>query len=471
MGQLEDALKKWELLLQVDPAHRLAKSYANGTRRELGLPLLEEPASVAPVQAQTSQGDEDLEKLLREAVQLYDMGLTGEAISKWERVLVLDPQQVEVQGYLQQARKELSQAGPATPPPPPPSPQAPETESVELKLRQAEHLLSLQRHEEAAFTFQQALRLAPGDAAALAGLERCRKPSKGAGSAPALDPRPAPGPGPAQALDTQKRIEMVIVAEGALGGTDPGAVAPPASLTQAPAPTRQGLPLPERLKALGEQLPWLRSPQTLALLGGGALLGVMLLFWLRGHFKDQELTRAVQAAKAAAIAPLAQQTQVLELAESPASVREEAEATLVSDPLRAYLRAEHLVARVPDDAAAAQLFEKTRTQLPGGVTGASLPEFQKHLQHGDLEAAAKVMDALLRAQPGDADLRGRAARLYLQLCAAHVGQGKWEEAKDDLLRGRALVPNDKSWQARLQLLERVKAMPKAQRSGWIPLLG
>ena len=101
----------------------------------------------------------------------------------------------------------------------------------------------------------------------------------------------------------------------------------------------------------------------------------------------------------------------------------------------------------------------------------SLPEFQKHLQNGDLEAATKVMDALLRAQPGDEDLRARAARLHLALCSAHAAQAKWDEAREDLFRGRALFPRDKTWQARLTLLERVKALPKAQQAGWIPLLG
>ncbi|HLP31013.1 MAG TPA: hypothetical protein VK150_06600, partial [Geothrix sp.] len=89
----------------------------------------------------------------------------------------------------------------------------------------------------------------------------------------------------------------------------------------------------------------------------------------------------------------------------------------------------------------------------------------------DLEAALKVMDALLRAQPGDADLRARAARLHLALCAAHAGQAKWDEAREDLLRGRALFPSDKTWQARLKLLDRVKTLPKPQQAAWIPLLG
>ena len=100
----------------------------------------------------------------------------------------------------------------------------------------------------------------------------------------------------------------------------------------------------------------------------------------------------------------------------------------------------------------------------------SLPEFQKHLQNGDLEAARKVMDALLRAQPDDVGLRARAGRLHLTLCFAHASQTKWDEAEEDLLRGRALFPADKTWQVRLKLLEKVKALPKNQHPAWIPLL-
>jgi tetratricopeptide (TPR) repeat protein len=220
-----------------------------------------------------------------------------------------------------------------------------------------------------------------------------------------------------------------------------------------------------------EQLPWLKNPRVLAIAGGSLLLLVVGFGAMHSYRKDQELKDEVRAARAAAVAPVAQQAQAPDLVESPASIREEAEASLVTDPLRAYLRAETLLGRNPGDAAGAQLMEKARSGLAGGVTGASLPEFQKHLQNGDLEAALKVIDALLRAQPDNAELRARAGRLQLILCSAHASQAKWEEAREDLLRGRALFPGDKTWQARLKLLEHVKALPKAQQPSWIPLLG
>ncbi|MFN7959427.1 MAG: tetratricopeptide repeat protein [Holophagaceae bacterium] len=462
MGQLQDALKKWEQVLSLDPAHALARGYANGARRELGLgPLQAEPAP-APVATADHHADEDIDKLLREAVQLYDMGLTEEAITKWERILALEPERQEIAGYLRDARREVGQATSAAAAPAPARSASAEPDQLDLKLRQAEHLLGLQRHEEAAFTFQQALSLDPGNARALQGLERCRKPAE--------RPAPATRPtAPVVTLDAQGRIAMADEDRSISG--EPQGVEPPAALQLATPAPRVGPTLPDRLREATDQMPWLREPKVLAALGGGLLAVIVILALVHGYRKDQALKEEVRAARAAAVAPLAQQAQAPDLAETPAAIRQEAETALGTDPLRAYLRAEALLRLNPDDAAGAQLLEKARAGLPGGVSGASLPEFQKHLQNGDLEAARKVIDALLRAQPDSADLRERAGRLHLTLCFAHASQAKWDEAEEDLQRGRALFPGDKGWRARLKLLEKVKAMPKEQRPAWIALLG
>lgn len=472
MGQLQDALKKWELALAMAPSHALARGYANGARQELGLPPLQATAAATPAQAEAPGADVDTAKLLREAVQLYDMGMVEEAITKWELVLALEPHRQEVEGYLKRAREEVIPQSPAARLPshgaaaPPKSPD-PEPESLDLKLRQADHLLSLQRQEEAAFTYQQALRLAPGNARALQGLERCRKPSGSAAQRPSA---PAPAAAPVVQLDTQGRIAMAVEEARPVPPEPEGVEPPPTLLQAAPAP-RQGLSLPDRFEAAAARLPWLREPRVMAALGGGILVLAAVGSLVHGYRKDQALKDEVKAARAAAMAPVAQQAQIPDLAESPESLREEAEFALVRDPLRAYLRAETLVSRNPGDAAGAQLLQKARAGLEGAVTGATLAEYQKHLQNGDLEAALKVMDALLRAQPGDAALRTRAERLNLALCTAHASQSKWEEAREDLLRGRALAPGDRSWQVRLRLLEHVKTLPKLQQPAWIPLLG
>jgi tetratricopeptide (TPR) repeat protein len=466
MGQTDDALKKWEQVLALDPDHALVRGYINGARQELGLPLLQTRATPVPVRVELPPAEEDIDKLLREAVQLYDMGLTEEAISKWERVLVLEPQRQEIEGYLRQARMEVeSSTSTAGQSPAPSQAPGPESEALELKLRQAEHLLTLQRHEEAAFTFQQALVLDPGNALALQGLERCRKPGSRSVSAP--DPRLAQAPG--LVLDAQGRISMADVEEAPVS-TESQGVEPPAALLKATPAPRAGLSLPDRFRGAVERWPWLKNPRILAIAGGSLLVVIIGFAVVHSYRRDQDLKDQVRADKAAALASVAQQAQAPDLAESPASIRQEAETSLATDPLRAYFRAETLLGLNPGDSAGAQLLEKARLGLVGGVTGASLPEFQKHLQNGDLEAALKVIDALLRAQPGNADLRTRAGRLQLTLCFNHAGQAKWDEAREDLLRGRALFPGDKSWQARLNLLEHVKTLPKNEQSSWIALL-
>ena len=476
MGQLEDALRKWDLVLAQDPSHVLARGYVNGVRQELGRPPLEAAAAPGPIQVHDHHADEDFDKLLREAVQLYDMGLTEEAITKWERALVLEPSRSDIQGYLQQAKAELGETpAPVTIPAPthtpapsftPAATSAPSNaEALDLKLRQAEHLLTMQRHEEAAFTFQQALGIDPGNNLALQGLMRCRKPSSAPGGSPAPEPRSAQ----TSAMDTQGRIAMSLEESPYSSGAQ--AVQMPETVAKQSTPAREGLSFPDQLRSATDRMPWLQNPKVLLGLSGGLVVVILVLGGLHSYRKDQALKEEVRAAKLAAVAPLAEQTTAQDLTESPASLRQEAEATQVTDPLRAYLRAEALAARLPGDPAAAQLLEKARAGLPGGVTGASLPEFQKHVQDGDLEAAAKVMDTLLRATPGDGSLRARAARLQLALCSAHAAQAKWESAEEDLLRGRALFPTDKTWQVRLKLLEKVKALPKDQRPAWITLLG
>ena len=464
LGQVADALQKWEQVLALDPGHTLALGYANGARRELGLPPLQGSAPASLPEDLAPAAEEDVAKLLREAVQLYDMGLTEEAISKWERVLVLEPHREEVRVYLRQAKQEVTQAQvEAAPVAAAPAAQAPapssDAEALALKLRQAEHLLSLQRYEEAAFTFQQALSLAPGHPAVLEGLERCRRPRA---AVPSLAVEPA--------FDPHGRIAMVEE-EPTLVMTHPGPVEPPLSLTRTAPAAREGLTLPDRLQEASTHLPWLREPRFWAWAGGISLALGVGLYAVHTYRKDQELKESVKAARAAAVAPVLQQAQAPELAQSPADILQEAETALELDPLHAYLRVQAVLAMNPGDAAAAQLLEKARLGLPGGATGASLPEFQKHLQNGDLETAAKVMDALLRVQPDDAGLRIRAARLHLALCSAHASQAKWTEAAEDLRRGRALFPADKTWQTRLRLLERVKTLPKAEQAAWLPLLG
>ena len=464
MGQVEDALRKWTQVLALDPTHRLAREYANGARRDLGLPPLEAvaaeslpaaPPAASPQAADARPVEEDLDKLLHEAVQLYDIGLLEDAVSKWERVLALDPDRTEVRAYLDQTRAELARRTPAAPLPPA-RPAGPDAGLLDLKLRQGEHLLNLQRPEEAAFTFQQALGLDPGNPRALQGLERCHR---------------AALPAPPVAAPPEPVGRILMLEPEAESGARPQAVTPPAALVKPATGLRSGLTLPRLAEESLARLPWLRDPKILAAGVGGLIVIILGLGAFHSYRKDQALREAVKAARAAAIAPISREAQAVDLTETPAEIRNEAEAALDTDPLRAYLRAATLVQRNPGDAQAAELLEKAKAALPGGAVGATLDEYQKHLQAGDLDAAAQVMDALLRANPDDADLRRRAARLELALCSIHATQSRWEDAALDLERGRALFPDDKSWQARLKLLGQIRAMPKDQRGDWIGLLG
>ncbi|HEU4950983.1 MAG TPA: hypothetical protein VFT46_03485, partial [Holophagaceae bacterium] len=254
----------------------------------------------------------------------------------------------------------------------------------------------------------------------------------------------------------------------------PEAVQPPEALTKpAPAP-RTGLQIkaPEALDV--SKLPdWMKEPKVWAATAGGILVLVLGTLWYRSYARDAQLKADVAAAHRAAASKAARDAQVPVLAETPAGILAEGKQALdEGDAVRAYLRAQTLLKRDPSDGAAAQLLDRARAALPtGGVVGATAAEYQKHLQTGDLDQAAKVMDGLLRATPDDPVLRTQALRLFLRLAEDHASQGRWSDAAEDLARGRALAPEDPAWSARIALLPKIQALPKGDRPLWIALLG
>ncbi len=470
LGEVVKAGQIWQAILKQQPSHVEARRHLLEVKEHLQrLQQAEAAAPTVPDPLPDQGVPEGPEpgQLLTDGCTLYDMGQTEDALHKWEQALALDPDLVLARTYAEGARRELGLVGSgraAVPPPiarvaaPPPQALPPRAqdplEALDQKLLQAERLLAAGHLEEAAFGFQQALGLDPGNLRALAGLEHCRKPTQ--------PPTPAP-------IQLSPPVAQPITL--ALASREVEPVHAPLALLKAPPPAREGLNLPAPLREATERMPWLREPRVLAVAAGGAAVLLIALGLLNSYRKERALRIEVQAALASALAPVAQQARSVDLTESPAEILREADVALVTDPLRAFLRAETLVARSPSDAAAAQLLEKARQGLAGGSGGASLAEFQQHLQSGNLETAAKVIDALLRAEPGDVDLRTRAARLHLALCAAHAAQAKWDDAQEDLLRGRALAPGDRSWQARIHLLEHLRTLPKAQQASWIALLG
>ncbi len=480
MGQTEDALRKWELLLAGAPHHRVGRQYANGARKELGLPPLGEdevptsaPASpAAALSAPVADHGEDVDRILREAVQLYDMGLPEEAIGKWEKALELEPHRSEIRRYLEDARAEVARhaAAPSAPAPARPSaPTAPMPSAaaqVDVKLKQGEHLLGMQRFDEARFTFQQALDLDPTNAAAREGLRRAQ-----AGEAP----RSAAFPTETNPGTLGGGITLVDYEPPAPKTAEIPAATPPATLTKTLPPQREGLKVPAQLngiRATLEAYPFLKDPKILGISTGALLLTFGSCSFIQGQRKESARKEAVKAAHAAAIAAVAKQAEAKDLVESLGDVKAEGEQALAIDPLRAYLRAEFLLKLAPGDAGGSQLLVKARAALPGGVTGASATELQKHLQERNLDAAAKVLDALLREDPANQELRLKGSRLHLALAQAFAQQEKWDEARLALLRARAFAPGEKAWQARLHLLEVVQGLPKGpQREAWLAFLG
>jgi len=482
MGQAEDALLKWEQILAQDPGHALAQEYIAQARMELGYDLPEPvphavPAAPAAPVAAPRPG---VEELLRRASQLYEMGSLEQSIALLEEALAADPENADAKLFLRLAQRELAestppvhslQAPPPAPPPPPqpaplppPPPVPPEpparpaesagrtgpvpnlraADALEQKLSQGERLLQLGRFEEAGFAFQMALSLAPSDSRATEGL---RKSQEGAQSAPAPADATLPG------IPVAKPVQ------------------PPAALTAPAPPARTGPALPRGLRDVAEH-PLLTSNRFLA---GGAGLVVVLgigIQVLQTYRRDGQLRSAVTRARESAVAPVAQAGQPASLEESAAALRQEADAVLAFDPVRAYHRAKELLRRDPADAVGAALLEKAKAALLADpVPGVSLSEFQRLLNSGDLEGAERAIDALLRAKPDDPDLVQRAARLERVLAGLHASKGEWAEARTALQKGRAFVPEEKSWQARIHLLERIQAMPKAEHAGWLPFLG
>lgn len=468
MGQVEDALRKWDQLLAAVPEHAMALQYAHGARQELGLPLdgSVSPAALAPVHPVTqevplySQAEEHADKLLREGCLLYDMGLPEEAVGKWKQALELAPHRADIQSFLDNAHQEMAQekAAPAAAPV-----AAAQASPADEKVKQAEHLMGMQRFQEAAFTFQQALELAPGHPSAKAGLLRAQaaqgapaRPSSTNSSGPVRIEMDRPDPEPEAAPET------------------PVAAQPPAALTKpAPAP-RTGLQVkvPESLDA--SKIPdWVKDPKLWV--GAAAAIGLLIVgtLWYQSHARDSQLESDVAAAHRAAVAKAAKDALVPSLAESPSSILSEAKSALGDgDAVRAYLRAQTLVKRDPANGAAAQLMDQAKAALStSGLVGATAEEYHKHLQEGDLDQAGKVMDALLRANPDDATLRAQALRLTLRLAEDHASQGRWSDAQVDLERGRALAPDDPAWSGRLALLSKIQSMAKGDRALWIALLG
>ena len=202
----------------------------------------------------------------------------------------------------------------------------------------------------------------------------------------------------------------------------------------------------------------------------GGLILLTALTLLRGYQRERSLRSAVLAAKADALKPVARQVEVAALVETPEAIRREAENAMGDDPLLAYLRAEECLRLDSGDAKAARLLEQARTGMAAKAR-ASRESFEKSLKAGELEAAYSAIRGLLCQSPDDLELRSRGRVVSLALAQAYAHKERFGDAKECLCLVRAMYPQETVWQAKLKLLDAIQGLPRAERSGWIAMLG
>jgi tetratricopeptide (TPR) repeat protein len=451
-GDFRQAGQIWQAILKRDPAHLAAREGLLQVKRALESP---DPAEPPP----TAVDREELDTLLRQASQLWDLGVPDDAIEKWERVLDLDPQNEEARAFITMVRREQAEAAAAPPrltptsprpePPPEPQPVAPTLsnneptsslptlvhEGEDPRLRQGEHLLELRRFDEAIFTFQQVLAQYPDDFRARKGLDQAEE---------GLRPRPRQAP-----------------------TADPARVNLPATVTAFPG-KRLGLDIPEPLRVLAAH-PLVQSPLTWAATIAVVILGSVAISFWRQAAKDRQLKADLNRLIQEALMPAVRASSVVDLEESTAKILAEARSVLSEDPLRAYHRAKEALRRTPEDPAAAQMLEQARAALaPAEPPPQTVPS--AHQKAADIDGAMGALRLQLLASPDDPALLRRAASLQGALAQAQAFNGKWDAAKEHLLCARALFPQDRAWNARLYLLDHIPSQPKPEQAGWIALL-
>jgi len=530
-GQVEPAIDKWEQVLKVDPENALAKGYINGAKRvqiqgpdwdgvepptstirdttdfaqEIAIPAQTNPEPAAAIEAPPPAPaplpppapEVDVEQLLRDGCTLYDMGQPEDALKKWERALIADPRHVLARSYIKDARKDLGLPpleddevpAPAIPEAPASAASAtvaPDDERLEQLIREGVQLFDMGMAQEALVKWQQVLDVMPEHRDAKAYLAMAEKDIQTPAQAPsrsAAPPKPATPPAPPPFFAPQTETPFFAPMEPiSLGGPEPkeestesasSPVAPPQALTTpTTSTTRKGLSLPAALQ--GMTLPsWLNSP--IVLLGAVVGLVVLIVGSVLYHRwrKDVVLRDDVATLSAQALQPVVRNSQIISLDDSPDETRKEAEKALHDDPLLAYYRAQELLRLSPNDAPAAELLERAKAGMANAATSPAptLADYERQRQEGDLDSAYRSVTQMLLLTPDDASMKERAARVCSALSLIHATKDEWQETEDALKKGRALVPSDKSWNARMKLLEHVKQMSKADRYPWIQILG
>jgi hypothetical protein len=235
-------------------------------------------------------------------------------------------------------------------------------------------------------------------------------------------------------------------------------------------PQRDGFRLPGALSGL--RLPArLATPRNLVIAAAVAVLAITALTVYGLRRREAALREAVAAAKQNALRPVSRMVDIPQLTEPLETVRAEAEQALAGDPLLAYFRGQEWQRRDPDDTAATLLVQHAKDKLTFMQPTATLADYDRALQTGDLETARNAILSLLRHDPDDPDLRGRARKVLLALAPAYAGDERMGKAREALRLGRAMFPQDLTWPARLKLLEAIQDMAKPDRTPWLQLLG
>ena len=500
-GHVEDALTRWLEVLGKEPDNVLAKGYISGARRTLRQPLSEEgaPATVSPtseppasvpISAASSEPAVDCDRLLRDGCTLFDMGQLEDALKKWEQILAHDPGHSLARAYVQDARKDLGlppleesaqpvfiPGGPVTMEPTQVA--GAEDERLDSLIRDGVQLYDLGMLQEASQKWQQALVRVPGHKDAEAYLAMAKRDLE----VPVVHPIPTPPsselsgrdfpglqPGiPQSAIAPMAPLELALEEPSVAGESTP--VTPPPTLISGAHKLRKGLNLPELLQ--GISLPsWMASPAFILGTIAGLVILVIGTFYFLQNRKDQALNRTVATFKINAVTPVARHSEIASLQQSPEEIQTEAQSALADDPLLAYLRAKEILRLNPGDAASSQVLDRAKALLAKAVAPkATLGDFEKQFQGGDLDTAERTMTTLLSQNPDDRILRERASRLYGAMIQAYASKEQWTEAETRLRRVRAMFPEDQTWSVKLLLLARIQTLPRDERASWIQLLG
>ena len=109
-GKYEDAIAVWEQAYNLDPENKRLQRYLMKAREKVAKTApKEEPAE--PAEPATSA--EGTEQFVSKGKEYFRRGEYQKAIDEWQKALDMQPDDVKIQRYIEKARKNLAEAGPA----------------------------------------------------------------------------------------------------------------------------------------------------------------------------------------------------------------------------------------------------------------------------------------------------------------------------------------------------------------------